>query len=304
MENSVVASAARRHRSQESPEFADTAKFSGRASAERRRHSAARPIGDLNIGRSSVIAPAPATCSRRTAHRARAAPARDSGIAGGPLQVVPPPPSVSAAGVCRSVFWRTRPRHRAEPASRCGRTTGPTGWESPRRLRCHARRTSRSLRRPRSRSNRRRQHAKKAEAHRRGREAAMYRRVFTWASTACENFARGGRTRPERRPQLRQPESRGERPSAARDQHTVAPMQPGDSDEALRSGARPSSATARFYSLTLNMPNLNSARRQLGDPLRRTRLTIQAIMIRVTHPRQIFPSRWLRARSIPHIRSS
>jgi TonB family protein len=52
----------------------------------------ARPIGDLNIGRSSVIAPAPQLPV--TEQRARGG---SRGFGGGP-QVVAPPPSVSAAG--------------------------------------------------------------------------------------------------------------------------------------------------------------------------------------------------------------
>jgi TonB family protein len=55
-----------------------------------------RPIGDLNIGRSSVIAPAPQlpVAEQRTAPGSGS---RSYGVGGGP-QIVAPPPSVSAAG--------------------------------------------------------------------------------------------------------------------------------------------------------------------------------------------------------------
>ncbi len=58
----------------------------------------ARPIGDLNIGRSSVIAPAPQlqVAEQRTLSGSR-------GFGAGP-QVVAPPPSVSAAGFSRASF--------------------------------------------------------------------------------------------------------------------------------------------------------------------------------------------------------
>ncbi len=54
-----------------------------------------RPLGDLNIGRSSVIAPAP----QLPMAEQRAVPrSRSSGVGIGAPQVVPPPPSVSASG--------------------------------------------------------------------------------------------------------------------------------------------------------------------------------------------------------------
>jgi TonB family protein len=64
--------------------------------------SAARPIGDLNIGSSSVIAPAPqlAVAEQRTA----AISGSRSGMGGGAPQVVPPPPSVSTAGASGASF--------------------------------------------------------------------------------------------------------------------------------------------------------------------------------------------------------
>ncbi len=62
----------------------------------------ARPIGDLNIGRSSVIAPAPdlPVAEQRTL---AGSGSRSSRVGGAP-QVVPPPPSVSAAGSSRASF--------------------------------------------------------------------------------------------------------------------------------------------------------------------------------------------------------
>jgi TonB family protein len=56
-----------------------------------------RQIGDINIGRSSVIAPAPQlpVAEQRVAEQ-RTAPGR--GLAGNAPQVVPPPPSVASAG--------------------------------------------------------------------------------------------------------------------------------------------------------------------------------------------------------------
>ncbi len=62
--------------------------------------ASARPIGDLNIGRSSVIAPAP---QLPVAEQRTAPGSRSSGIGGSP-QVVPPPPSVSAAGSSGASF--------------------------------------------------------------------------------------------------------------------------------------------------------------------------------------------------------
>jgi TonB family protein len=64
--------------------------------------SGARPIGDLNIGPSSVITPAPqlALAEQRTA----ASSGSRSGIGGGTPQVVPPPPSVSIAGASGASF--------------------------------------------------------------------------------------------------------------------------------------------------------------------------------------------------------
>ena len=64
--------------------------------------SAARPIGDLNIGPSSVIAPAPqlALAEQRTAGSSGARP----GIGSGAPQVVAPPPSVSTAGTSGTSF--------------------------------------------------------------------------------------------------------------------------------------------------------------------------------------------------------
>jgi TonB family protein len=64
--------------------------------------SAARPIGDLNIGPSSVIAPAPqlALAEQRTAASSGSRP----GIGGGAPQVVPPPPSVSTPGTSGTSF--------------------------------------------------------------------------------------------------------------------------------------------------------------------------------------------------------
>lgn len=64
--------------------------------------SAARPIGDLNIGPSSVIAPAPqlALAEQRTAASSGSRP----GIGGAAPQVVPPPPSVSTAGTSGTSF--------------------------------------------------------------------------------------------------------------------------------------------------------------------------------------------------------
>jgi TonB family protein len=61
-----------------------------------------RPLGDLNIGRSSVIAPAPqlTVAEQRTM---RGTGSLASGLAGA-SQVVPPPPSVSAAGSAGASF--------------------------------------------------------------------------------------------------------------------------------------------------------------------------------------------------------
>ncbi len=54
-----------------------------------------RPLGDLNIGRSSVIAPAP---QLSLAEQRAVAGSRSSGIGGGAPRIVPPPPSVSGSG--------------------------------------------------------------------------------------------------------------------------------------------------------------------------------------------------------------
>lgn len=64
--------------------------------------ASSRPLGDLNIGRSSVIAPAPQLplAEQRTM---RGSGSLSSRIGGAP-QVVPPPPSVSAAGASGASF--------------------------------------------------------------------------------------------------------------------------------------------------------------------------------------------------------
>ena len=60
-----------------------------------------RPLGDLNIGRSSVIAPAP----QLAVGEQRAVPvSRAAGVGAGAPQVVPPPPAVSAAGASGASF--------------------------------------------------------------------------------------------------------------------------------------------------------------------------------------------------------
>ena len=64
--------------------------------------SGARPIGDLNIGPSSVITPAPQLALAE--QRAAASSGSRSGIGGGTPQVVPPPPSVSTAGASGASF--------------------------------------------------------------------------------------------------------------------------------------------------------------------------------------------------------
>ncbi len=64
--------------------------------------ASARPIGDLNIGHSAVIAPAPQLpiAEQRTAPGSGS---RSYGVGAGP-QVVPPPPSVSSAGPSGASF--------------------------------------------------------------------------------------------------------------------------------------------------------------------------------------------------------
>jgi TonB family protein len=57
-------------------------------------NSAARSVGDINIGHTSVIAPAP----QLAVSEQRAVPGRESGMAGSAPQVVPPPPSFQGSG--------------------------------------------------------------------------------------------------------------------------------------------------------------------------------------------------------------
>ncbi|MGC1450371.1 MAG: TonB family protein [Candidatus Sulfotelmatobacter sp.] len=60
-----------------------------------------RPLGDLNIGRSSVIAPAP----QLAVAEQRAVPvSRSAGVGAGAPQVVPPPPAVSGSGASGESF--------------------------------------------------------------------------------------------------------------------------------------------------------------------------------------------------------
>jgi len=60
-----------------------------------------RPLGDLNIGRSSVIAPAP---QLSVAEQRAVAGSRSSGVGGGAPRIVPPPPTVSGSGATGESF--------------------------------------------------------------------------------------------------------------------------------------------------------------------------------------------------------
>ena len=60
-----------------------------------------RPLGDLNIGRSSVIAPAP---QLSVAEQRAVAGSRSSGVGGGAPRIVPPPPSVSGSRAAGESF--------------------------------------------------------------------------------------------------------------------------------------------------------------------------------------------------------
>ena len=68
-----------------------------------------RPVGDLNIARSAVIAPAPQLAvpdqrsQQRSAERSLSA-SQFSGLAGSAPQLIPPPPTVSATGIAGESF--------------------------------------------------------------------------------------------------------------------------------------------------------------------------------------------------------
>jgi TonB family protein len=68
--------------------------------------SATRPLDDLNIGPSSVIAPAPrlAVAEQRVSDQRAGAASRLSGVGAGTPQVVAPPPSLSASGSSAGSF--------------------------------------------------------------------------------------------------------------------------------------------------------------------------------------------------------
>ena len=95
-----------------------------------------RPLGDLNIGRSSVIAPAP---QLSLAEQRAVAGSRSSGIGGGAPQYR----SSASVGfwlrTYRRVFWRARPHHCAESASgrRCAARSA--GRKPSRNFRSYAR---------------------------------------------------------------------------------------------------------------------------------------------------------------------
>jgi TonB family protein len=69
-------------------------------------NASTRPLGDLNIGPSSVIAPAPRLpmTEQRVAEQRAVAGSRLSGVGGGTPQVVAPPPSLSASGSSAGSF--------------------------------------------------------------------------------------------------------------------------------------------------------------------------------------------------------
>ncbi len=138
--------------------------------------------------------PGAPTSGRRTAHRACSG---SRPAIGGALRKSFLRPRRFLPRILRRVFWSARPRHRAEPASRCRRATRPAGRKPPRRLRGHTRRTCRSL--GLAWCQRRRQRSKESGSGSARKGTSDFRGTLRGKHSG-ENFARGGRTRHRRRP--------------------------------------------------------------------------------------------------------
>ena len=283
MENSARGPAARCGASHPSPEFASAADFGRRSSAglacfEWSRFQAlqvaviapppsvdaasSRPIGDLNIGQSAVIAPAPqlAVGEQRTLSGSGSP---STGL--GAPQVVAPPPSVSAAGSSgasfgapgRVVALNLHPAVGAPPDPPSGNRRGafaatPEG---------HAGASGSPAASGNGSSSK-----ETGGASRKGSgdlPAGLY-----VGSTAAKTSPVCGRTR-ESFGELRQSESDGKRESSARNQRAVASVAAGRLGETLRSRTRRLRQPKVLFRLAEHAePEFR--RRQLGDPLRRT----------------------------------
>lgn len=210
----------------------------------------ARPIGDLNIGRSSVIAPAPdlPVAEQRTF---AGSGSRSSG--GGGPQVVPPPPSVSATGSSgasfgapgRVIALNLHPAVGAPPDPPAGNRRGafaatPDGHNG-------ASGSPGANGNGGSKENGTGSARKEAS----GLPAGLYV-GSTAAKTSPVAGEPGKASNNSVNPNLMASVPPPRVTSAPR------PSQPGDSAK-LSSAERVVFGSRKFYSLTLNMPNLNSA---------------------------------------------
>ncbi len=211
--------------------------------------SSSRAIGDLNIGHSSVIAPAP---QLPVAEQRTAPGSRSSGIAGAP-QVVPPPPSVSTAGSSgaanggpgRVIALNLHPAVGAPPDPPAGNRRGafaatPEGHVG----------ASGS---PGASGGGSSKESGSGSARKGSGElpAGLY-----VGSTAAKTSPVAGDPGPVST-QLVNPKLVASIPPPRVTSTPSRPLQPGDSAK-LSEAERSVFGNRKFYSLTLNMPNLNS----------------------------------------------
>ena len=212
--------------------------------------ASARPIGDLNIGQSAVIAPAP---QLPVAEQRTAPGSRSSGVGGAP-QVVPPPPSVSAAGSFGASFGEPgrvialslHPAVGAPPDPPAGNRRGAfaaTPEGHPRASGSPGATGNGGNKKSGSGSSRKGTGDLPAGLYV-GSAAAKTSPVAGESGTASTNSVN-----PNLRASIPPPRVTGTPPR---------PAPPGDSAK-LSEAERSVFGNRKFYSVTLNMPNLNSS---------------------------------------------
>ena len=207
-----------------------------------------RPVGDLNIARSPVIAPAPQlavpdqrseqSSEQRSGQRSLSA-SQFSGLAGSALQFIPPPPAVSATGIAgesfgargRVIALSLHPAVGAPPNPPPGNRRGafaatPDGRSGASGAPGAA---SGTFGGADTKGRRQRQRCRWIVAERRQRSACRTLR----RQRGCKNLARGGRSQSIFE-QLSEPESYGKCQAAAREQRTGA-LHAAQRDETFRS---------------------------------------------------------------------
>ena len=210
-------------------------------------NASTRRIGDINIGRSSVIAPAPQLplAEQRVAEK-RTAPGR--GVVGTAPQVVPPPPSVASAGSSgtgspgRVIALNLHPAVGAPPAAPAGNRRGafaatPEG---------HAGASGS----PGASSSSAGAAEGNGAANQKGKNnlpAGLY--VGGAAKPSSVGGDPSGGSAPAANP------ASSAAPRSSSPAHTVAP----DSAAKLTEPEREVFGGRKLYALTVNMPNLNSA---------------------------------------------